>query len=163
MKSLMRFVVFALMISGWAVAALCLHVVRTPNPSDPQQSNLVVIPKERLGIRETYVDARMWKMSDVLDHRQLVLSMVYAGQAKQLQFLADPDNKTDIATQLTDELSGDPVPAHQSAPTRPRNSTRSGKLDWATPHHEASNHQPSRQTQTADADSGSLFDIHISY
>ena len=166
MKSVMRLVVFAFMIGGWAIAALCIHVVRTPNPADPQQSNLVVIPKERLGIHETYVDARTWKMSDVLDHRQLVLSMVYAGQARQLQFLAEPGSNADIATQLTDVLAGESAPAHQSAPPRSHSSSHTGKVDWANHRQEAVNRPAAPvapETQTADADSGSLLNIHISY
>jgi hypothetical protein len=105
-KTIFRLFVLTLMLSGWAIAAMCLHVVRTPNPNDPTSSKLVVIPKARLGISQTYVDARSWTMADVPSHAALITRMLDAGKAEQLQFLADPKSKQDIATQLTDALAG---------------------------------------------------------
>jgi hypothetical protein len=106
-KSLFRLIGLALTISGWAVAALCLHVIRTPNPSDPNESKLVVIPKARLGLTDTYVDARRWTMADVPDHKALIWRVLDAGQAEQLKYLADPKSGADVQTQLTDALTGE--------------------------------------------------------
>jgi hypothetical protein len=105
-KSIFRLIGLALTISGWAVAALCLHVIRTPDPSDPSQSRLIVIPKARLGITDTYVDARKWTITDVPDHKALIWRVLDAGQAEQLKYLTDPRNGNDVQTQLTDALTG---------------------------------------------------------
>jgi hypothetical protein len=105
-KTILRLFGLTLMLSGWAIAAMCLHIVRTPNPNDPSSSKLVVIPKARLGISQTYVDARSWTMADVPAHAALISRMLDAGKAEQLQFLADPKCKLDIAAQLTDALAG---------------------------------------------------------
>jgi hypothetical protein len=105
-KSIFRLVGLALTISGWAVAALCLHVIRTPNPNDPKESRLVVIPKSRLGITDTYVDARNWTLADVPQHAALVWRVLDAGQADQLKYLTDPKSGDDAQTQLTDALTG---------------------------------------------------------
>jgi hypothetical protein len=106
-KSIFRLIGLALTVSGWAVAALCLHVIRTPNPSDPSQSKLVVIPKARLGLTDTYVDARHWTLADVPDHKALIWRVLDAGQAEQLKYLTDPKSGSDVQTQLTDALTGD--------------------------------------------------------
>jgi len=104
-KSIVRFVSLLLILSGWIVAGLCLHVVRTPDPDHPQQSKLLIVPKNRLDVNDTYVDARGWTMQDVTDHPMLVLRLLEAGKAEQLKYLADPKSKKDVATQLTDALS----------------------------------------------------------
>lgn len=106
MKAMVRMIALALMLSGWAVAALCLHIVRTPDPNDPNKSKLVVVPKQHLGLKDTYVDARKWTPADLLEHRDLVSRMLDANQAQQLKFLADPKSKQDVQTQITDILAG---------------------------------------------------------
>ena len=105
MKSIVRFACLLLILSGWIVAGLCLHVVRTPDPDNPQQSKLLVVPKDRWGVNDTYVDARSWTMEDVRSHPMLVRRLLDAGKADQLKYLADPKSKKDIATQLNDALS----------------------------------------------------------
>ena len=132
MKSIFRLIGLALTISGWAVAALCLHVIRTPNPSNPSESKLVVIPKARLGITDTYVDARHWTMADVPEHKELVWRVLDAGQAEQLKFLTDPKNGNDVQTQLTDALTGS-----RSRPSRtPATGTRFDRDDSSAPSQE---------------------------
>ena len=117
MKSIFRFICLVLMVSGWVVAALCLHVVRTPDPSDAHQSKLVVIPKQRLGIQDTYVDARDWTMADVPAHGSLILELINAQKADQLKFLADPNSKQSIEIQLVDVLTAAQKGAPAPAPT----------------------------------------------
>ncbi|MGD0540333.1 MAG: hypothetical protein ABSB33_02335 [Tepidisphaeraceae bacterium] len=117
MKSIVRFLSVLMIFGGWGLAALALHVVRTPDPSNAQQSKLVVIPKNELGLSDTYVDARGWTMSDVSDHRMLMLRVLYAEKADEFKFLADPKSKDDIATQLTDALSGPKAATERSATT----------------------------------------------
>ncbi len=135
MKSIFRLIGLALTISGWAVAALCLHVIRTPNPSDPNESKLVVIPKARLGITDTYVDARHWTMADVPEHKDLVWRVLDAGQAEQLKFLADPKNGSDVQTQLTDALTGSRSRSSRTPATGTRydrdDSSKAAQNTWA--------------------------------
>jgi hypothetical protein len=116
-KSIVRFLSVLLIFGGWGLAALALHVVRTPDPSNPQQSKLVVIPKNELDWKETYVDARDWTMADVSDHRMLMLRVLYTDKANEFKFLADPKSKDDIATQLTDVLSNPKAATERSATT----------------------------------------------
>jgi hypothetical protein len=116
-KSLIRFLSVMLILGGWGLAALALHVVRTPDPSNPQESKLVVIPKNELDWKETYVDARGWTMADVSDHRMLMLRVLYTDKANEFKFLADPKNKDDIANQIREVLTNPPATTERSATT----------------------------------------------
>jgi hypothetical protein len=110
LKSLIRFFCVLVTLSGWAVAALSVHVVRTPDPSNPNQSKLVVVPKNRLNLNDTYVDAREWTMSDVPTHGLLVLRVIQTGKADEFKYLADPKSKLDVEQQLYDALTGSKAP-----------------------------------------------------
>jgi hypothetical protein len=124
-KSLIRLLGLLLCLSGWVVVAFCVHIVRIPDPSNAQQSKLVVVPKNRLGLEDTYVDARGWTMADVTNHPLIVLRIMRAGQAEQLKFLADPKNNKDVETQLTDALAGTQPAVGNNPPTTNRTSLRS--------------------------------------
>lgn len=117
MKSILRFICLVLMVSGWVVAALCLHVVRTPDPADAHQSKLVVIPKQRLGVADTYVDARDWTMADVPAHGPLILEMLNAQKGNELKFLSDPNSKQSVEIQLVDALTAAQKGTPSAAPT----------------------------------------------
>ena len=103
-----------LFISGWGVVALCVHVVRIPDPANAQQSKLVIVPKNRLGPDDTYVDARTWTIADVKTHPLIVLRVLEAGKADEFKFLADPKSSKDVETQLTDALSDSPTATRTS-------------------------------------------------
>lgn len=114
MKSFIRFLGLMLFISGWGVVALCVHVVRIPDPANAQQSKLVIVPKNRLGPDDTYVDARTWTIADVKTHPLIVLRVLEAGKADEFKFLADPKSSKDVETQLTDALSDSPTATRTS-------------------------------------------------
>jgi hypothetical protein len=120
LKSLIRFFCVLVTLSGWAVAALSVHLVRTPDPNNPNQSKLVVVPKNRLNVNDTYVDAREWTMSDVPTHGLLVLRVLQTGKADDFKYLADPKSKQDIETQLYDALAGTKAPATTPSRTSSR-------------------------------------------
>ena len=106
-----------------------MHVVRTPNPTDATRSQWVIIPKQRIGLSQTYVDARGWTLSDVAANGGLVSRLLDAGKADQLQFLANPKIKQDIQLQITDALAGKLVsqttqPATNKSPMAPASSNR---------------------------------------
>lgn len=124
MKSLFRFLGLILCLSGWAVAAFCLHVVRIPDPADARQSKLIVVPKNRLNLDDTYVDARAWTMADVKTHPLLILRLLKLGKADDLKFLADPKSNKDIETQLTDALSDSSEGSDANSSTTSRMSIR---------------------------------------
>jgi len=105
LKSLINLIGVVLCLGGWAVAALCVHIVRVPDAGNPQESKLVIVPKNRLGLEDTYVDARGWTIESVKAHPLLVLRLLRSGKADELRFLADPRSSRDIETQLTDYLS----------------------------------------------------------
>jgi len=116
-KTIFRLFGLSFALGGWALAALCLHVIRTPNPNDPKESRLVVIPKARLGIIDTYVDARNWTLADVAEHKALIWRVVDAGKSDDLKYLSDPSSGEDMQTQLMDILTGGRTsrPSHMPA------------------------------------------------
>jgi hypothetical protein len=91
-RTIFRFAFFALVMGGWGLAALSLHVVRTPE-------KIGLIPKERLGFTDTYVDARAWKLSDLSQHPDLVKRVLEADKADLFKYLTDP-SKGDVTSQV---------------------------------------------------------------
>ena len=95
MKTLFRLIVLVLLLAGWSLAALSLHVVRAAG------DRIVLIPKQRLSLTDTYVDARAWTIGSVADHDALVERIIQSGKAEQFAYVvADP--KGDVARQLDD-------------------------------------------------------------
>lgn len=99
-KSMFRMTALILMVSGWGLAALSLHVVRTPD-------KIGLLPKERLGIEDTYVDARSWTMADAALHPDLIKRVLEAGKANWFQYLADSSGG-DVASQLSSAIQAAP-------------------------------------------------------
>jgi hypothetical protein len=100
-KNLFRLVYLTLLLSGWGLAALSLHVVRTP-------TTIGLLPKERLGVTDTYVDARTWTMADLPAHPDLIQRVLEANKADWFRYLADP-NKGDVASQLSNAIQTAPA------------------------------------------------------
>jgi hypothetical protein len=96
MKTLFRLVFGALLLTGWGLAGLSLHVVRTPTA-------IGLIPKSRLGVVDTYVDTRQWKMSDVAQHPLVVRRVLESGQADLLDHVTGEKGK-DLEGRLADAL-----------------------------------------------------------
>jgi hypothetical protein len=107
MKALFRLVVCALLLTGWGLAALSLHVVRTPTA-------IGLIPKSRLGVIDTYVDTRHWTMADVADHPLVVRRVLDSGQADLLHHVTGETGK-DLEGRLADALKR---PQRYAATTR---------------------------------------------
>src|SRR3954463_16225440 len=81
MKKLFRLIVLALLVGGWTVAALALHVVRDGN-------RIVVIPKQQLNCHDTYVDTSKWTLDDVARHPMVVKRLIQNGKVDLLQHVA---------------------------------------------------------------------------
>jgi hypothetical protein len=66
MKKLIRVVaVLAAIVSGWTLAASALHVVISPG-------QVVVVPKNEVSLRQTFVDTRKWTQTDLEANAPLV-------------------------------------------------------------------------------------------
>ena len=98
MKSIIRLIVLLLLIIGWSLAALSLHVIRT-NDEIP----VTLVTKDRLGLKDTYVDTRNWTISDVTQHQELVAKLLRTHQEDVLKNLAT-DPRGDLDSQLADAL-----------------------------------------------------------
>jgi len=83
MKKLFRLVVVALLFGGWTLAASALHVVAAPG-------ELILIPKDRLNFKETYVDVRKWMPADVSAHPMLVKRLTETDHSLALNHIPKP-------------------------------------------------------------------------
>ena len=97
-RMIFRGVYLSLVLGGWCLAALSLHVVRTPD-------KIGLIPKQRLGFTDTYVDARKWTLSDLPAHAALVERVLQANKAELLGYLTDK-SRGDPADQLNSAIGG---------------------------------------------------------
>jgi hypothetical protein len=82
MKQIMRSITFILFVGGWALASAAVYVVRTP-------SKFVVITKDHLGYRDTYVDTRKWTLPDDGNHPALVARLIQLGRTDALAHTVD--------------------------------------------------------------------------
>src|SRR5262245_30357429 len=98
MKTVFRLIVCLLLFVGWGLAALSLHVIRTP-----ADIPITLVPKESFGVRDTYVDTTMWSLDNVRDHPALVSKLVRTGKADVLKHLI-ADKNADVSSQLSDAL-----------------------------------------------------------
>jgi len=100
-RMLFRSACYSFVLFGWTLAALSLHVVRTPG-------RIGLIPKQRLGFTDTFVDARKWTLADLPAHAQLVQRVLQADKAELFEYLIDP-SKGDAADQLNAAIEGSPA------------------------------------------------------
>lgn len=88
-----RLVVAALLLAGWALALLAVHVVVVPEETTSAETaidwRVVVVPKNRLGVAETYVDTRGWTASDLQEHENVVARLLEADKADALSHVMD--------------------------------------------------------------------------
>jgi hypothetical protein len=98
MKSIIRLIMLLLLIVGWGLAALSLHCIRT-NDEIP----ITLVPKDRLGLTDTYVDTRAWTIDDVAQHQELVAKLLRVHKEDVLKNLTS-DAHGDLVAQLTDAL-----------------------------------------------------------
>ena len=103
MKVFLRIVVAALLLAGWGLFASAVHVVRGPD-------RVAVIPKDRLGLADTFVDVRGWTLDDVRAHPSVAARLVATGKASMLTGL-DGDTPPgeavagDVARRVSDAVA----------------------------------------------------------
>jgi hypothetical protein len=119
MRTIVRLIFCLLLIVGWGLAAMSLHVVRTS-----EQIPITLVPKDRLGFDDTYVDTRNWTADDVAAHPEVVRKLIDTEQADVLRHcIADP--KGDVPAQLSDVLARAPKPTHtKNSPTTVQQAAR---------------------------------------
>lgn len=108
-----KFLFFALLGSGWLLAASAVHVVRTP----ASLTTVSIVTKNALAFDDTYVDARAWTGKDVPEHRDTVRRLVQAGRSDLLAHVVDAKGH-DLGALLV-ELAGSPKPDDGKAAADP--------------------------------------------
>lgn len=114
MKTIFRLLMLIVMLSGWGLAAAALHVIRTP-------TTITVVPKNRLGLRDTYVDTRTWTINDVVNHADVTRRLIELDKVNLLNNVADPKNGQPLETQIREALDR----ARPPADTQPATHTAS--------------------------------------
>src|SRR5688500_11013150 len=101
MKTIFRLVVLVLLLTGWGLAAASLHVVRAKGDA------IVLIPKQRLGVTDTYVDARQWTIEDVPSHAPLFERIVQSGKVERFAYVVE-DPEGDVTRQIEKAIESAP-------------------------------------------------------
>lgn len=102
MKKAFRLIVTVLLLAGWGLAASALHVVWTGEAP-------VVIPKDHLGVRDTYVNVTAWTADDVAGHPLVVKRLVSTGHADVLAKAFTASGKEDLVAQINEALERGPT------------------------------------------------------
>jgi hypothetical protein len=119
-KNIFRVIVLLLLVVGWSLAGLSLHVIRTPDDIP-----ITLVPKERFGIRDTFVDTRKWTLDDIPRHQPLVTKLVRNGKTDVIKHVVTDGG--DVNTQINDALNRAPKPE----PEKPATSAQAGSvLSW---------------------------------
>jgi hypothetical protein len=112
MKSMFRLIVLVVLLAGWSIAALALHVVRTP-------TKIVIVPKQSLGYHDTYVDTRNWSLDDVSNHPMVVNDLIAHDKADVLQNVAPTDSGDALVADLKAAVAKGPVVKDVGATSQP--------------------------------------------
>ena len=107
-KFLFRFLVLVLLIGGWAVAASALHIVWSGD-------KLRVLSKDRLGVRDTYVNTSQWTADDVAGHPIIVKRLIATGKADLLSKNLESKSGDELVKAIEETI--DRGPTTQPAPT----------------------------------------------
>lgn len=87
MLNTLKTLVILILLAGWGVAGMSLHVVRIPDAT----IWFGVVPKNRLGIADTYLDVRSWTVQDVYQHPDLVRRLIATDKTHWLKHIVDPN------------------------------------------------------------------------
>lgn len=116
MKTMFRLILLVIVLGGWALSALSLHVVRLHD----SLYVIGIVPKNRLHWDDTYLDIRTWTAAEVHQHPDFVRRTIAAGKTDWLKHTV-PDQAGDLEAQLLQILeSGPPPAAPADEPSAPR-------------------------------------------
>ena len=104
MKALIRTLTVLLLLGGWGLSAMALHVIRTNG--SPRQ--FIVVPKNRLGLSDTYVDTRAWTIDDAASHPAVVKRLIETDKYQVLAHTSGEDDPFRVLEQLTDAIQRGP-------------------------------------------------------
>ena len=108
MKKTIRLFVTLLLVGGWMLAASALHVIYTG-------SSLIVIPKDRIGLRDTYVNVTNWTADDVSNHPLVAKRLIATGKTDAIAGAFKYKNQDDLVQQIQDAASR--APTSQPSPS----------------------------------------------
>src|SRR5438045_2078825 len=111
MKKIFRLLVVVLLLGGWTLAALAVHVVVAPG----KPGRVILVPKNQLGFKDTYVDTRDWTIGDVVNHPQVTERLVQSGKADALTQVAKPGD--DLVSVLNEAIANALQDAPATQPT----------------------------------------------
>jgi hypothetical protein len=104
MKTLVRTLTVLLLVGGWGLSAMALHVIRTNG--SPRQ--FIVVPKNRLSFADTYVDTRTWTIDDAARHPGVVKRLIETDKYQVLAHTTGQDDPYRVLEQLTDAIQRGP-------------------------------------------------------
>ena len=106
---MLKLFIAVVLLAGWGLAALSLHVVRTP-------AGLTILPKDSLAITDTYADTRNWKAVELAEHKPLLARLVATDRLDAIRHIVDSDRSGEVREWLksithqeydeTDEMQG---------------------------------------------------------
>jgi hypothetical protein len=114
MKTLFRLVVFVLLVGGWGLAASALHLVRTDASNSREY---IIVPKNRIGIDDTYVDTRAWTIDDVPSHKSVVNRMIETEKYMAIAHVTGEKEPAEVQQRLADALLRAPMPKPEATTT----------------------------------------------
>jgi hypothetical protein len=150
MKSLFRLLVLVLLIGGWALAALGLHVVVAPPTASGNSlpARIVLLPKDRLGLDDTYVDTRQWTLNDAARHPTIVKRLLATGKADVLGHLVKQDPRgMSVEAILADAVARGPQ--EESPTSAPTTATSAPSKNDSLAQHASARASPSKATRRA--------------
>ena len=101
-KNGFRLLVTVLLLGGWLLAASALHVVWTGNKA-------IIIPKNRIGVRETYVNTVAWSADDVANHPTLAKRLVDTGHSDAVAAAFKDVGSADLPAKINEAISRGPT------------------------------------------------------
>lgn len=108
MKNFFRVIVTLLLLGGWTMAALALHVVRYTRVDGGER--WLIVPKSRLAISQTYVDVRGWGGADVSANPTLVRRLIAAEKSEALASIVPESERGSLVQTLESWLAHPPAP-----------------------------------------------------
>jgi hypothetical protein len=100
-KTIFRGFVLLVVLCGWSLAALSLHLVRSTG-------SFALVTKSELGVWDTYVDVRQWTLSDVTRHPAVAHRLVESGNAELLASVAPRASGIDLEHKINDAIARAP-------------------------------------------------------
>jgi hypothetical protein len=101
-KTTFRLIVALLLVGGWGLAASALHVIWTGEKP-------IILPKDRIGIRDTYVNTSNWTGDDVSNHPAVSKRLVATGYADVLAHSFKAANHDELVAQIDEAIERGPT------------------------------------------------------